>query len=221
MSKQVYITHITTHNFMKRIYFLLTLAILCYCSCYKDEESYPPPRPVYDEVSVNGYDVKSSNAVVSINDSQATPSNVFVSLITGDANDMVSCSFSGLPAGITVSIDSSILKLPANFTGNFTAICDTGFYNIILTVSYRNKGLIQYPFRLQILPVPDAAKGLVGTYNGSDPCGHYSLGDIWYTYTATIATIPGYPHWVSIRNFRAIGDSFYVYADVRQGFQIH
>lgn len=192
--------------------FLLTFIALFYCSCYQRDSYYVPP-PVYNTVSI-GSSVMDGNAVVTFNDSQEAQIMIYVSLITNDPNDRVSCYFTGVQPPIIATCDTTSKSLPASIYGKFTINCDTGYYDMILNVNSRNKGLKQYPFKLHVLKVPDAADGLKGTYYGNDPCGHFSLGDVWYQYTSTVSAIPGYPHWISIKNFRGIGDTFYVNAMV-------
>ena len=92
------------------------------------------------------------------------------------------------------------------------AILDSMLHLFI--VSSRNKGSKQYPVTLHVMPVPDGAPGLAAVYAGSDPYGHFSIGDVWYTYTATVTTVPGQPHWISIKNYRGLGDSISVMASV-------
>jgi hypothetical protein len=200
---------------MKRI-FLFSAIMLFYSSCYKVNEDNQHFHPtVYDVVSVSGFNMNHNSTILSINDSAATAATVYISLMKGDPpNDKVSCFFSDLPSGVTTSFDTTSRMLPATFNGTITAKCDTGLYTIKLNVSSRNMGLKQYTYHLHILPVIDGAPGLTGTYSGSDPCGHFSIGNSWYNYTSSVSAVPGKPHWISIKNYRGLGDSIFVYAAV-------
>ena len=116
---------------MKKIYPVVKeTVILFYSSCYRPENTnYVNTQPVYDVVSITASNPGKGNFTVNLNDSAATQITVYVSLMTNDpANDLVSCSLSGAPAGITISLDSNATKLPATIYGKITAACDTGFY---------------------------------------------------------------------------------------------
>ncbi len=199
--------------------------LILYCSCYKANNTrLPASIPVFSMslqagggINVSGGgNFTDSNNTIKVNDSLPFSMAIYFSLISGNPeNYPITCFISGLPAGISLtSPDSVTFKLSSQAGFNFSvATADTGVYTYYVNIRTPDS-LKSYPVHVHVLPVPDGAPGLAGTYAGNDPCGHFSIGSVWYTYTAVVSTIPGRPHWISIQNYRGLGDSVIVNAFV-------
>ena len=200
---------------MKKIFPFALLLITFYCSCKpEDDDNVQPSKPIYNEITLNDANIQNSVVTVNVVDSgQAYLSFYFYIIAPNRLNDSVTCSLSGMPTGIIDSTGTGAFMLPQNWSVHLNVNTDTGFYVVNFNISGAY-GQHTYPVRLHVLPVPDGAPGLAGTYSGSDPCGHFSIGDVWYTYTAKVITYPGRPHWIGIQNYRGLGDSIVVQAIV-------
>jgi len=201
---------------MKKIFPFAALIILFYCSCGGGHEPIVPSKPIYDEIEVNGVSVKHGIVTLEIIDSQKKSLDFYFTLIAANRlNDSVSCTLSGFPAGITDSAGAGEIKLPGTWFHSINVITDTGLYVINFGVSGPN-GSDSYPINLHVIPLPDYAASLAGVYTSNDPCGHFSYGDVWSgNYTATVTGTPGMRHWLSISNFRSLGDTIVVNAWVQ------
>ncbi len=197
---------------MKKI-FPFVLLLICFYGCKPYDEDYVQPvKPIYNEITLNNVNVLNSEVMVDVTDSTQSYLNFYFYLIAPNRlDDSVTCSLSGLPAGIIDSSGAASFKLPQSWNVHLNVNTDTGIYTVNLSISGAY-GQQTYPVLIHVLPVPDGAPGLVGTYSGSDPCGHFSIGDVWYTYTAKVVTFPGRPHWIGIQNYRGLGDSIVVQA---------
>ena len=205
------------------------IAFICllflYCSCYKaNNVRLPATTPVFNMFmqTGGGISVSTSNNIITINDSLSYSTTIIFSIISGNPeNYPVTCFISGLPAGISLtSPDSVTFKLSSSVEFNFSvATADTGIFTYYVNVRTPDS-LKSYPVRVHVLPVPDGAPQLVGAYSGQDNCWHFSSSSVPYSYTATIDTVPGQHHWISIRNYRGLGDSVVVYASVTIGYII-
>lgn len=200
---------------MKKILPAWFFLLLFYSSCKPEDDDYVPPvKPTYNDFTLNGYSIKNGVVTIDVIDSQKSYLDFyFYSIAPNRSNDFVTCSLSGLPAGIIDSTGTGTFSLPNNWDALLNVNTDTGIYVVNFNISGAY-GQHTYPIRIHVLPVPDGAPGLAGTYTASDPCGHFSIGDVWYHYTAQVVTFPGRPHWIGIKNYRGLGDSIVVQAFV-------
>jgi len=196
----------------------LVLLLLLFGSCYKaDNSGIPKGQPTFT-ITVSGVSIADSAMTFQVNDSSSFGIDLSFNIIAGyPSNYPITCYISNLPNGITALTDSFVFKLNGRPSFSLTVNADTGIYYANINVATVAGALKTYPIRIHVLPVPDCAPGLAGSYTGSDACGHFSIGDIWYSYTASITAVPGQPHWISITNFKGLGDSIIVYATVNCG----
>lgn len=205
---------------------ILSIALFCLVcsSCYRADKTHLNTGiPVFKIYTNNSYpyygggSIADSIVTFKVRDSNSLNISLTFSLLSGNPeNYWINASITGLPNGIVCakSADTFMLNYKANFYLNVTA--DTGIYTIYINISADNLAKT-YPVKIRVLPPEDDAPSLAGTYSGSDPCGHFSIGSVWYTYMTTVSTVPGYPHWVAIKNFRGLGDSIVVYGFVYTG----
>jgi hypothetical protein len=200
--------------------FLLLMLLCLFGSCYKTSNVPVPQGPPVFDVKVGGVSLKNSKPSFTVNDSGLVTIYVEFSLTSGSPeNYPITCYLSGLPKGTTSTPDSTTFKLNDRLDFTLSVQGDTGIYTFNINV-VTSGGTSSYPVSLHVLPVVDYAPHYVGTYTGSDPCGYFSLGSIWYTYTATVATVPGSHNWLTIKNYRGLGDSIIVYAQLRDGLAV-
>ena len=201
--------------------FLTPILSLLLCSCYRPET--PPVQtgsPAFTMAlqatnritAAGGGNFADSVITLTINDSGSFGMTINFSLISGNPEKYpITCSISGLPAGIVpTSSDSLTFRLSYNANFNFSVAADTGIYSCYINI--RTPDSVEaYPIRLRVTPPVTCVSNLTGTYSGSDPCSTLT-GEVWYTYTATVTSIPGKSSWVNISNFRGLGDSILVQA---------
>ncbi len=185
------------------------MLILFYCSCYTKQDNNIIKYP-YNTTTLNGHNLRDSGKIITITgrDSSTTYLDFYFALI--DANrksDVISCSLSGLPAGIVDSPGAASYLLPLGLhTPLHISNTDTGLHTFYVHISGAY-GDHTYPVQLHVLPPFDNALGLVGTWSSTHNCGTDSC-------MMTISPVAGQPHWINIRNFQCLGDSVIVHASV-------
>lgn len=213
-----------THAMLKRISLLIAICIIA-TGCYRPRlitRAGIPPK--YNIISASNtgntrQSIPDSTATLSLTDSIDSYVGISFELTGGDATGYsVLCYFTDLPPGITVEKDSATAYLNGTAGFKFSAATTPGTYPAKIAIVTPDKGLQVYPVAFKVLPVPDCAQGLEGEYTGSDPCGHLAYGQFWYTYTATVTTVPGHPHMIKITNFHGLGDSIEVFATISCGY---
>ncbi len=124
---------------MKRIIVPAFFLIVFFCACGNKDAYYNQQlnRPVYDEVTVNGYSVKDGVPTIQVTDSEVTSLVCGFTLIAANRkNDSILCTFTGFPAGITDTVPSSgVLRLPNQWTSFINVNTDTGVYTIDMYVN--------------------------------------------------------------------------------------
>ena len=209
---------------MKKISFLIAV-LLTYASCYKitpiPKSTAAPTFDIlaaaYSDFGSSSGNLKDSAITISLRDSSSVSLRLDFRLLSGNPENFpVTCSVSGLPPGFSCTPGSVNFELSYIIEFNISAQTDTGIYAATVFVTTPIGSNI-YPIRIHVGAVRDCATGLTGIYNGSDPCGHLSLGDIWYTYQAIVDPVAGQPNVLAIKNFRGLGDSIVVYAHISCG----
>jgi hypothetical protein len=200
---------------MKKLtYFLFACFFLC--ACYKVEQ-VPKDNsiPTY-AFSLNSGNPEDSVMTLSVLDSQDFSFNMSFRRISGNPENLsIHVSLDSLPVGITAETNAFAFKLNSDVQINLhVAIPKRGDDTIRLKVFDSSNGLRVYRVHIHILPPLDGATALRGTYTGLDGCNFLSGMSIDYNYTAVIDTVAGHPHWISIKNFRGLGDSVVVMAFV-------
>jgi len=171
--------------------------------------------PVFDiflKKDVNSYlsgNVKDSIVTIDLIDSSVSYLPLNFTLTSGfPENYPMTCSLSGLPTGMTDSPGSFSFKLSYQASIKLFVNADTGLYTVNLNVG-TPQGPLVYPFRLRVRPRP-ASAGFVGSYIGSDPCGHFNYDSVIHVYSTEIFGVSTNPNELSISRIAA-GYGVYVY----------
>ena len=167
---------------MKRhtVLFFILLCTSCYPQ-YSDTNTY---KPVYDQVTVNGYVMWPNAATIEVTDSQKNYLSVYGTMIApGRLNDSATCTLYGWPTGITDSNGAGTFRLPGGFISVIDVNTDTGVYSINMSVT-NPLGSFIYPVKLHVVPRP-ARSGYDSLYYGDDVSAIDEV--IYSTYISTAA----------------------------------
>ncbi len=127
--------------------------------------------------------------------------------------NLLNCSFSDLPANLTMMPATQTVGylISGVFTFNVSDV-PYGDYPVKFNINSKLYGMQQYNITLKIVPPPDNAPKLVGSFDSSyDHCGPI---DSFYYYKSTVSTIADTPYRIKISNIRKLGTTFVVRADV-------
>ncbi len=159
--------------------------------------------------------IKDSLLTFTINDSSGFGLRMTFTLTAGSAaNYPVKASIIGNTPGVKITPSTFVFALNQTIEFSFSVIADTGVYDYVVHIE-TSDGTNDYPIKLHVLMPFDWADYWQGKYSGSDPCWHFShSGSIWHIYEAEMNKTPGRPHWLSIKNFRGMGDSAVIIANI-------
>lgn len=203
--------------------FLLVVSASGVLSCYRAKNTPLADTPPAFRVSAsysNGYmygggSIADSICTFSVLDSTILNLDLSFDLISGSpANYPITCTIGGLPNGCSVlPSNSQTFKLSYRPSFKISVNSSPGIYPFNINIQSQINGTQNYAGHLHVLPVLDGAPTIAGTYSCNDQCG-FSPAVTSYSYTATVSTISGHPHWINIKNFRGLGDSVIVSAYV-------
>ena len=135
-------------------FLLLFLPIVLLVSCYKVPDGSPGTQPPEFGIYLDDNLILDSTNYLKANDSFSYKYAInFVATSGNPAFYPISCHFSGLPAGITITPDSFNFKL--NNTISFNLASGTtvvGEYTIFLNVNSATYGQQSYPIKLKVYP---------------------------------------------------------------------
>lgn len=128
------------------------------------------------------------------------------------AENKLTCSIEGLPAEVVVTPDSLVVGqlLGGVFSFNVGNL-PIGYYPFLLKIRSQKYGLQVYHLSLHIVPLPDYAPLLAGTY---DSCYDYCGGIDFVHYASQVTTVVDTPFLIKLNNIQNFGSSFVVRARV-------
>ncbi len=187
-----------------KIRYLAYLLLLSLCCCKK--KSVPiPPDPSFSFVYTPVYD---SVITMQANDSY---SFIFdINVTNGNINDnKLWCTISGLPGDVTVIPGNMTVGLIMGGVFTFkTADISLGTDTLTFSIFSKATGTAVHKLILHIVPPPDYAPLLAGTYDSSyDFCS-----PAIYKYTSLVSTAIDTGYTIDITNINALGSGFVVKA---------
>jgi hypothetical protein len=186
---------------MRRV---LLIGLLFLCCCKNKDTTTTPTGAVDEKFSFSAqYD-----SVLSVYPNSDYNFSFYIRVNSGNiSKNILTCSISGLPAGVTVTPVSQ--EVGVLLGGVFTfkvANVAVGNYPIKFEINGK-QGSEMHNLILQVKPLPDYAQALAGTYAG---CFDYCLPGTTTNYTSVVTAVADTPYLLKISNLKNLGTSFVV-----------